>query len=102
MKKMLGKRIKELRQQKLLSQGELAEKLGMGERNLSKIECGINFISADSLEAICDVLAVTPAELFDFSHLKEKNFLKEELLNAIKEELVDIELLYKIYKSLKP
>ena len=50
MKELLGKRIKELRTQKQLTQEQLAEMVDMGERNLSKIECGINFVSADTLE----------------------------------------------------
>lgn len=36
MKELLGKRIKELRTQKQLTQEQLAEMVDMGERNLSK------------------------------------------------------------------
>lgn len=39
-KRLLGTRIKELRTKKELTQEELAEKICVGERNLSKIECG--------------------------------------------------------------
>ena len=43
-KKLLRKRIKELRQRKGLTQEQLAEMIDVGERNLSKIECGNNFV----------------------------------------------------------
>ena len=42
-KKLLGKRIKELRQRKNLTQEQLAEMIDVGERNLSKIECVNNW-----------------------------------------------------------
>ena len=101
MKECLGKRIKELRIRKQLTQEQLAEMVGMGERNLSKIECGINFISAETLDKISKALDVTPKELFDFEHLKNDNIKKEELISAIKKETVDIDLLYRIYLSIK-
>ena len=79
----------------------IAELVGMGERNLSKIECGINFISADTLDRITKALKITPKELFDFEHLKDKILQKEELIEQIKNEKVDINLLYRIYQAIK-
>lgn len=101
MKELLGKRIKELRIKKRLTQEQLAEMVDMGERNLSKIECGINFISADTLEKISRALEVSPKDLFDFDHLKNIAVRKEELLNAINNDTIDIDLLYRIYQSIK-
>lgn len=101
MKKLLGKRIKELRQKKHLTQEQLAEILNMGERNLSKIECGINFVSADTLEKLSVALKVSPKDLFDFEHLKDSNLKKTELVFAIENENLDIDLLYRIYSALK-
>ena len=40
-------------------------------------------------------------EIFDFEHLKDKTNLKTELLNAISQDKVDIDLLYRIYQSIK-
>ena len=48
-KKLLGRRIKELRESKDLTQEQLAEKIGIGQRNLSKIECGNNFVTSETL-----------------------------------------------------
>lgn len=101
MKKLLGKRIKELRLRKKYTQEELSEILGIGERNLSKIECGINFVSAETLEKLANALGVKYKDIFDFEHLADSEDKKEVLLSAIKNETVDINLLYKIYSALQ-
>ncbi|MCD7780884.1 MAG: helix-turn-helix domain-containing protein [Candidatus Gastranaerophilales bacterium] len=100
-KKLLGKRIKECRKEKGLTQEKLAEMIGLGVRNVSKIECGDNFVTAETLSKIILALKIEPAELFDFSHHDDTKKLKEELLNAIQGDKVDIRLLYRIYKSIK-
>lgn len=100
-KKLLGWRIKELRTRKGMTQEKLAEMIGVGERNLSKIECGNNFVTSETLSNILSALDVEPSELFNFKHLDEKEELKTELIEAIKNEQVDIKLMYRFYKSLK-
>ena len=95
-KKLLGKRIKELRQRKNLTQEQLAEMI-----DLSKIECGNNFVTAETLSKIITALEVEPTELFNFKHLDEKEELKKELMEAIRTEQVDIKLMYQFYKSIK-
>lgn len=100
-KKLFGRRIKELRQRKGLTQEQLAYMVDVGERNLSKIECGNNFVTADTLAKIITALEVEPTELFNFKHLEEKEILKKELIEAINTEKVDIKLMYQFYKSIK-
>lgn len=100
-KKLLGKRIKEFRLRKKLSQEQLAEKIGVGQRNLSKIECGNNFVTAETLSKILTALNIEAKELFDFAHNNDTEILKQELLAAISEEKVDIQLLYRFYQSIK-
>ena len=100
-KKLLGKRIKELRTRKHLTQAQLAETVGMVERNLSKIECGQTFVTSETLSKIISALEIKPADLFNFEHNQDKAELKEELLQAIQYKSVDIELMYKFYKSIK-
>ena len=51
-KELFGKKIKELRIKRGLSQEQLAESIGIAERNLSKIECGKNFIRAEKIEKL--------------------------------------------------
>lgn len=100
-KKLLGRRIKELRIRKGLTQEQLAELIGVGERNLSKIECGNNFVTSETLSNIISALDVEPSELFNFKHHDEKEVLKKELIEAIKTDKVDVSIMYRFYKSLK-
>ncbi len=100
-KKVLDKRIKELGENRNLTQEKLAEIVGIGQRNLSKIECGNNFITAETLSNIANALKVEPKDLFDFNHKNDKQILKRELLEVISEEKIDIELMYHFYKSIK-
>lgn len=100
-KKLLGARIKELRIKKGLNQSDLAEKVGIVERNLSKIECGDIFVKVKTLTNLISALEVKPNELFDFSSIQKEHLLKETLINAIIQNKVDVNLLYRIYRSIK-
>lgn len=97
-KKLLGRRIKELRVKNKLSQEELAEKIDIAERNLSKIECGVNFIRAEKLGKLADALNVKPKDLFDFDHQQNLSEIKQELISAINESDEKLRLVYQIYK----
>ena len=66
LKENLGKKIKEYRQLQGISQEELAEKLDISQQTLSKIECGKNFLTSETLERISSVLGVNTYELFMF------------------------------------
>ena len=99
--KQFGRNVKAERIRKGLTQEQLAEMIDVGERNLSKIECGNNFVTAETLSKIITALEVEPTELFNFKHLDEKEELKKELMEAIKTEQVDIKLMYQFYKSIK-
>ena len=100
-KHLLGKRIRELRIQRGYTQEYLSEQIGIGQRNLSKIECGNNFITAETLSKILYALKVEPQELFNFDRHKEDNILKSELLKAINNNNIDIKLLYQFYQAIK-
>lgn len=100
-KGLLGKRIKELRTSKKISQEKLSEMVGFGQRTISKIECGKTFITAEHLAKLLTALDIGIEDLFNFGYLQEKEVIKEELINAIRDEKVDISTLYRIYKSLK-
>ncbi len=100
-KRLLGLKIKELRIKRGMTQEELSEKIGLVERNLSKIECGKSFVTADTLSNIIDALNVTAKELFDFDYYKDESELKTELIDAISQNSVNIKLLYKFYSVIK-
>lgn len=100
-KKLLGKRIKEIRTRQGLTQENLAEKIGVGQRNLSKIECGSNFVTSETLARILSALNVEAKELFDFNHNNNTDILKQELLEAITNETIDLNLMYRFYDAIK-
>ena len=100
-KKLFGQRIKELRLKQGFTQEQLAELLDIGERNLSKIECGNVFVKAKTISKMLEALKVTPEELFKFSLYGKHEYIKTLLIDEIKNEKIDIELLYKLYRSIK-
>lgn len=100
-KNLFGKRIKELRLKNGLTQEQLSEMIDVGERNLSKIECGNVFVKAKTIAKLINALNIEPQELFEFSQYKKHELIKEILIDDIKKDKIDIELLYKIYRAIK-
>ncbi len=64
--KALGINIKKYRKSRNLCQEQLSEMVGIQPRQMSKLETGVHFPSAKTLESICITLDVSPKELFDF------------------------------------
>lgn len=65
-KVLIGARIKALRKQAGLTQEQLAERVGLDSRHLSRLEVGRHFPSLDSLELIASALNVPLVEFFQF------------------------------------
>ncbi len=82
-KKLLGKRIKELRKTKGLTQEQLAEIINLETCSLSAIESGRHFPSLPTIEKIAITLNHDLKSLFDFQHLKSKQEKIEEIKNLI-------------------
>ena len=68
-KSFLGKRIRELRKGCRFSQEQLAEKVDVDPRYISRIELGKCFPSLETLERIATSLSVEMRELFEYGHL---------------------------------
>ena len=100
-KKLLGKKNKELRIKKGFTQEQLSEKIGIGERNLSKIECGNNFVTAETLSNLLIALEVSAKDLFDFDYYKKETDIKNEIINAIENDEIDVKTMYKFYVAIK-
>ncbi len=100
-KKLFGKRLQELRVKKDLSQQELSERIKIGDKSLSKLERGINFVKADTLENLINELEIEPTELFDFLHHRDIEELREELIKALKENDENVQIIYRIFKLFK-
>jgi transcriptional regulator with XRE-family HTH domain len=61
-----GKRLRQIRRQKDLTQEQLAEAVGVSPTFLSNLERGINGPSFDILQKLAEVLGVRVQEFFDF------------------------------------
>lgn len=61
----IGKRIRQYREERGMSQKELADKIGVSNSRVSNWEQGINRPDADILADLCRVLKVSPSELLD-------------------------------------
>lgn len=101
-KKLLGKRIKELRKYKEISQEQLAEYANIDQRNISKIECGVTFPSKSLLD-IAKALEIDLPTLFDFEHL---NLNRENMSSYIVSNIQqlndkDITTVYRLVKALR-
>ena len=95
-KKLLGKRIKELRKINGLTQEKLAEAINIETTSLSGIESGRHFPSLPTLERIAESLNVEIKTLFDFNHHKSIEQIKLDIVNNI-DKLDDDTICY-IYK----
>lgn len=82
--KNFGKRLKEIRKRKGLSQQQLAELVGMeSTNNISKLESGEQLPKKENLEKLCEVLNVDVKELFDFGHLKNRSEIIKEITQVL-------------------
>ena len=99
LKELLGKRIKEIRLARNLTQEQLAEIVDIGAASLSKIEIGMNYPSDDNLEKIAKALDVEPYQLYLFNHHKNINELKNDAISMLSNANNDaIKTVYKILK----
>ena len=100
-KKLLGKRIRDLRKAKGITQEQMAEYLGIGPANISYIENGKFAPSMENFEKIARILKVEPFELYKFSNYKNIEEIREELFSIIVNNEQITRLLYKFYESIK-
>ena len=103
-KKVLGKKIKQLRTERGYTQEKLSEMADISQRALSSIEIGENFITAETLDKLLAALDITAEDLFSTNDVKEP----AELLKMINQNLASIgdnaqklEIIYNLTKSLK-
>ncbi|MBQ3101715.1 helix-turn-helix transcriptional regulator [bacterium] len=94
-KKEFGKKLKFYREKAHLTQEKMAELLNMNNCTLSMIERGLNFITAETLEKMCETLKISPKQLFDFEYMETQN-TEETVQNLIKSNPDKINEIYKI------
>ena len=78
-KKLIGRRIKELRRRKGFSQEQLAEKADINSKYLSRMERGTENPTLDMLIKLSNALEVEMWEMFDFGHVASQKELKQAI-----------------------
>ena len=98
-KKALGKKIKQIRKSKNLTQEKLAELIGLEVPSLSNIETGKFAPSVDTLQKLCAVMDVEPWEFYHFNEVSEEKMLNE--INVlIKNNPKLLKIVYSFLKAL--
>lgn len=104
LKKLLGERIKRLRKSRNFTQEQLAEMIEIAPRNLSRIEVGESFVTAETLEKLLYALNVTAEELFAYEYIRESKDLLADIytyLDTIKNDKSQLEKVYRAIKFVK-
>lgn len=83
-KKLIGRRIKELRRGKGLSQDKLAELAETSPNYLSRMERGTENPTLDMLIKLSNALEVEMWEMFDFGHVAGRKDLKDSIQTFLK------------------
>lgn len=99
-KKLLGKRVKELRKRKGFTQEKLAEIVGVEPASICNIENGYNYPSFQNLEKILKVLDSTFLDAFMFEQHKDPQDLVKEIVNLLELYPDKVKDTYKIVKAL--
>ncbi len=95
----VGRRLKLLRNQKYISQKELAGRLGVTFQQIQKYEKGLNRLPASRMLAICFSLDITPNDLF--RDLLSKEYPPKESVTYTDQEMELIETLRQLAPPLK-
>lgn len=100
-KKLIGRRIKEIRLSKNITQQQLAEMIDIDQRSMSAIECGTNFPTKNLLK-IANSLGVELKELFDYEHLEIDDSQKINQISKLLYNLSshDLNIVYRLVKNL--
>jgi transcriptional regulator with XRE-family HTH domain len=99
LKSLFGKKVKEYRVNKKMTQSQLAEMVNVDNKHISCIESGKNFPSPDLIERIAAVFNVEVKDLFEFMYLQEPKNLKTEITTML--DKLDTEKLSFIYKYVR-
>lgn len=97
-KKLLGRKIKEIRKNHNLTQEQLSELIGIETSSLSGIESGRFFPSLHVLDKVAEILNIELVEFFKFSTVDIPENLDCELEKLIKKQKEKDKIL--IYKMI--
>lgn len=92
-KKLVAKVIQNARRNAKLTQAELAEKIGISEKHLSKIETGKNYPALDNFLKMVEVLKLSLKDfgLDDYcSEISTKKQYLQKIINISSEKQLDV------------
>jgi len=81
--KKIGKFISEMRKQRGMTQKELAEKIGVSDKTISKWECGNSIPDFCYFELLCSALDISVNELLSGEQLSEESYSEKAEENMI-------------------
>lgn len=99
----IGKFIKEMRKNKNLTQEELAEKLGVNNRTVSRWENGKNMPDISLYKPLCEVLGISIEELVNGELTNKKNIsysVEKAIINTVSSSKKEKSKMSKIIKFL--
>ena len=100
-KDLLGKRIKEIRKKRGLTQEKLAELATIEIPSLSNIENGKNYPNQETLAKISDALNINPYELYIFEYFAPKDELIIQMTDAMKKDDNLTKKMYQFFMCVK-
>ncbi len=83
LKILFGKKLKSLREERGLTQQELAELINMQPNSIAQIEIGYKAVSFTTIEKIAKNLDISYCELFDFQEVQNSNTLIAGILHEL-------------------
>ena len=99
--KLFGKRIKELRKKKKLTQEQLGELVGVDYKQIGNIETGTYFTTMPTLEKIALALEVQIEELFNFNHNQPRDYILKELNKLLNNASDDeLKITYRVVRNI--
>ena len=100
-KKIIGNKFKEYRKSKQLTQFELAEKVGLNEKQISRIEAGLNYPTYLTFVKLLDVLDVNILDFVQSAPLTN-NPLQDAIMHLTKNaDNIEFKTYIDVLKSLK-
>ena len=84
-RKLVGQRVQTLRKRKNFSQEELASRVGIDTKSLSRLERGAHYPSLETLQKIQIELSVELKDFFNFEKSPSAEEMRDVLIGAARE-----------------
>lgn len=96
---VIGKRLKEARREKGLTQEQLVEKMGVSIAYLSKVETGKIHINLERLSQICEILNISEGKVLNGTYNSSEIYLNSEFNTLLRKcSPKQLKLAYKILR----